>query len=165
MSESKYNSISKTDFLALNEEDVMFITNPGRMGDEDGITFVIREENQYIKYRVDGLIYPNRNSNEKDRITLEDVLNQFPKWYEAWKHGDEKDYEGKYKHIYMGFGNGLNVDHSIYEEYKPYLEKAIEEKLKQYDEKEREGMQYAAIFNVWEKALDEMLEEKNKNRR
>ena len=27
------NKISKEDFFKINEDDVMFITNPGRMGD------------------------------------------------------------------------------------------------------------------------------------
>ena len=30
------NEISREDFFKLKEEDLMFITNPGRMGDEDG---------------------------------------------------------------------------------------------------------------------------------
>ena len=40
----KSNKISKKDFLYINEEDVMFITNPGRMGDEDGSTFIIKQD-------------------------------------------------------------------------------------------------------------------------
>ena len=36
----------------------MFITNPGRMGDEDGIAFIIKRGNEFTIYRVDGLMYP-----------------------------------------------------------------------------------------------------------
>ena len=32
----KTNKISKSEFIKLNEEDLMFITNPGRMGDSVG---------------------------------------------------------------------------------------------------------------------------------
>ena len=44
------NKISKDDFYKINEEDVMFITNPGRMGDEDGSTFIIRQNNEFKIY-------------------------------------------------------------------------------------------------------------------
>ena len=35
MNSFKPNKITKDDFLNINEDDVMFVTNPGRMGDED----------------------------------------------------------------------------------------------------------------------------------
>ena len=41
------NKISKKDFMNLKEDNLMFITNPGRMGDEDGSTFVRKEDNKY----------------------------------------------------------------------------------------------------------------------
>jgi len=50
----KYNEISKTDFLKLNEDNLMFITNPGRMGDEDGTTFIIKNGNVVTIYRISG---------------------------------------------------------------------------------------------------------------
>ena len=55
---SMYNKISKEDFLRLNEEDLVFITNPGRMGDENGSTFIIRHDNEFTIYRVEGWLYP-----------------------------------------------------------------------------------------------------------
>lgn len=45
------NKILKKDFVTLNEDDVMFITNPGRMWDEDGITFIIKKDKELIVYR------------------------------------------------------------------------------------------------------------------
>ncbi len=48
------NKISKKEFLKLNENDLMFITNPGRMGDEDGTTFIIKHGNEFNIYRIDG---------------------------------------------------------------------------------------------------------------
>ena len=65
--ELKLNKISKTAFLKINEDDIMFITNPGRMGDEDGSTFIIRDGDNFISYRIDGWMYGNRN--EKDFIS------------------------------------------------------------------------------------------------
>lgn len=56
MDRAKDNKISKEEFLKLNEDDIMFITNPGRMGDEDGSTFIVKQENKFIMYRVDGCI-------------------------------------------------------------------------------------------------------------
>ena len=57
--------ISKEDFLKINEDNVMFITNPGRMGDEDGSTFIVKEGNELITYRIDGWLYPNNNKDRK----------------------------------------------------------------------------------------------------
>lgn len=48
--------ISRKDFFDIKEEDVMFITNPGRIGDVDGSTFIIKKENDYISYRIDDWI-------------------------------------------------------------------------------------------------------------
>ena len=53
------NNISRKDFAQLKEEDVKFITTPGRMGDVDGITFIIFKNGKYIII-----------GNEKDRCGL-----------------------------------------------------------------------------------------------
>lgn len=158
MDKYKENIISRIEFLELNEKDVMFITNPGRMGDEDGSTFVIKKGNEYIIYRIDGWMYPRRDTNEKELITLEDAEKQFPKWLESWKHSNEKDYNGKYTYLYMGFGNGLSTDNCIYKEYEPYLNKLVEEYLANRTEEEKETLKYSAIYSVWKKALVEMIE-------
>ncbi|MBP5678711.1 MAG: hypothetical protein J6X28_02655 [Bacilli bacterium] len=160
-----YHRINKKDFLKIKEEDVMFITNPGRMGDEDGSTFIVKRGDDFTIYRVDGWMYPNKDIKQEERITMEDMAKQFPQWYEAWEHGEEENDSGKYKHLYMGFGNGLNIDHSIYEEYKPYLEKAVEKFLEKYKETEKEALQYAAIFNTWEKAFNHMVKDRNHEKR
>lgn len=157
----KINKISKNDFLKLNEDDVMFITNPGRMGDENGTTFIIKKENNLIVYRVDGWMYPDKSIPEDEYISLNDTLNQFPKWHDTWNNWNEENYSGKYKYLYMGFGNGLSVDNSIYEEFKPYLDKEITKNLEKYSEEEKKDMQYAAVYNVWDKALISMAKEKN----
>ena len=49
--------ISRDEFFTLKGENLMFITNPGRMGDEDGSTFIIKEDNNYVSYRIDGWMY------------------------------------------------------------------------------------------------------------
>ena len=156
MHKFRTNKISKNDFLTLNEKDLMFITNPGRMGDEDGSTFIIRDGEEFKIYRVNGWMYPSKN--EKESISLDDTIKQFPEWYEAWEHGNDKNYEGKYKYIYMGFGNGLCVDNSIYNDYEPYLSKLVEEYLS--DKEEKESLKYVVIFNVWENAFINMVNDK-----
>ncbi len=152
MNKLEYHKISKSDFLKLNEEDLMFITNPGRMGDEDGLTFIIKHGNELTIYRVDGFLYPK----EGDNISLDDIRKKFPKWKEAWKHGEDKDYKGKYKYMYMGFGNGLSIDNSIYDEFVSYLNELLEE-----DEiNEQEDLKYAKVYNSWENALLNMANDK-----
>ena len=158
MNELKENKITKTDFKKIKEDNVLFITNPGRMGDEDGTTFIIRKENELIMYRIDGWMYPIQ---EKEyQITMAETAKQFPEWLEAWKHGSDKEYNGKYKYIYMGFGNGLCVDKTIYNEFEPYLNSRIDEYLKDSSPEEKEGLKYAETYNVWEKAVINMINDK-----
>lgn len=163
MDRANNNKISKEDFLKLNEDDLMFITNPGRMGDEDGSTFIIKQGNKFIMYRVDGWMYRHRDLKENEYISLDDAKKQFPKWYDAWKNGNKEDYKGKYKYLYMGFGNGLSIDNSIYKEFEPFLNKQIEEYLEDKTEAEKEDLKYAATFNLWKEAVKEMIKEKKLN--
>jgi len=157
----KTNEISKEEFLKLNEENIMFITNPGRMGDEDGITFVIRNDNEFKAYRVSGWMYPREK--DKDNVSLNDALNQFSKWKETWNNEDNENYQGKYKHLYLGFGNGLSIDNSIFNEYEPYLEEAIKVRMeeKNYSEEDKIKFKYSTIFNVWDEALINMAKDMN----
>ena len=60
MNKFETNKILKSEFVKLNENDLMFITNPGRMGDEDGSTFIIKNNNEFTIYRVDGWMYRKR---------------------------------------------------------------------------------------------------------
>lgn len=152
----KENKISKEEFLKINEEDVMFITNPGRMGDEDGSTFIVKQDNEFKIYRISGWMYPGHDDN----ISLDDTLKQFPKWYETWKNSNDTNYHGKYQYIYMGFGNGLSVDNSIYDQYKPYLDEKVKEYLE--PEKDKESLKYAAIYNTWRNAFLDMIENSKK---
>ncbi len=152
------NKISKSDFLKIDEDDVMFISNPGRMGDEDGSTFIVKHGDEYTIYRVDGWMYRSHDINESEYISLNDAKKQFPKWNETWKNSNNKEYKGKYKYLYMGFGNGLSIDNSIYKEFKPYLDEKVQDYLK--DKKSKEDLKYAAILNVWESAFINMVNNK-----
>lgn len=154
----KINKILKSEFIKLNEDDLMLITYPGRMGDEDGSTFIIKHDNELTTYRVDGWLYQRKR--EKVDISLDDMLKHFPKWLEVMKCSDKKEYKGKYKYLYMGFGNGLCIDNSIYSEFEPYLNDLVEEYLKKYDDGEKESFKYAAVYNVWEDAFINMAKDK-----
>lgn len=158
MNKFETNIITKSDFLKLNEKDLIFITNPGRMGDEDGSTFIIRKGNEFTIYRVDGFMY--RKKGEKEDISLSDLLNQFPKWCKAWKESNKNEDTGKYKYLYMGFGNGLSVDNSIYNEFEPYLNKLVEKYLENKSDEEKSSLKYAAIYDSWENAFIDMVNEK-----
>ena len=149
------NKIVKDDFLKIKEDRVMFITNPGRMGDEDGSTFIIKEEDEFKIYRLDNWMYRSRDFDEREYISLDDALKQFPKWKKSWNNKDNK---GKYTYLYMGFGNGLAVDNRIYEEFKPYLDKRVKKYLEKKEDKE--SMQYAAVFDTWKDAFLDMINNK-----
>ena len=160
MSRLETNKITKEDFLKLNEDDIMFITNPGRMGDEDGSTFILKSGNEFTVYRIDGWMYPNREQKEEDRISMEDAVKQFPKWYETWKNSKDENYKGKYKYLYMGFGNGLSIDSSMDSEFEPYLNELIEKYLGDSSNEEKEEQKYAATYNVWKEAFINMINDK-----
>ena len=53
---------------------------------------------------------------------------------------------------------GLSIDNRIYEEYKPYLDKLVEEYLEKEEDKEK--LMYAAIFSTWKKAVINMANDK-----
>ena len=152
------NSITKEEFLKINEEDVMFITNPGRMGDEDGSTFIVKNGDKYKIYRIGNWMYRNKDFNMSDFISLNDEEKQFPKWYELWKNNRKKQSNEKYTYLYMGFGNGLSVDNRIIDEFKIYLDKRVQEYLK--DEDNKNDLKFAAIFNSWENAFMDMVNDK-----
>ena len=156
MKTPKEKRISKEDFLKLNEEKIMFITNPGRMGDEDGSTFIIKNGNEFTTYRIDDWMYHNKVLKDDEYISLDDAQKQFPKWYETWKHRNNNE---KYKYIYTGFGNGLSIDNSIYNEFEPYLNELVEENLKNHP-KEKESLKYVTIYKVWKKAFIKMAKDK-----
>ena len=148
----KENKITKEDFFKLDEKDLMFITSPGRMGDVDGSTFVIRKDDKYTMYHVGG--WYNPKVDEKD-ITLDDMFKVFPEWRKTLIKQSE-NYSGKYVFIPMGFGNGLCVDKSVYDEYHPYL---LEQVKKHETYSEEDGKDYNICLNYpsWIPALEKML--------
>ena len=158
MIEFETNKISQKEFKKINEDNLMFITNPGRMGDEDGSTFIIKDGNEFTIYRVDGWMYKKLDKTE---VSLNDALKKFPKWHDAWEHQSEENYKGKYKYIYMGFGNGLSVDNSIYKDFEPYLNNRVEKYLEKKNTNDRESLQYAAVFNVWDDAFMDLVNDKD----
>ena len=147
--------ISRDEFFTLKEENLMFITNPGRMGDEDGSTFIIKEDNNYVSYRIDGWMYGDRT--KEDFITLDEMFEQFPKWKEAWQNCNNEEYDGKYIYVYMGFGNGLSDDKSIYREYEPYLLDEVKKIKNKRNEKEESPSMY---YPAWKPAVENMLNNK-----
>ena len=149
------NRINREDFMKLNEDNLMFITSPGRMGDEDGSTFVIKEDNNYKMYRIDGWIYPT--NKKKDNITYEEMRKQFPKWDETLNNMPNDNYNGKYVFIYMGFGNSLCVDKRIYDKYLPYLLEEIKKQNPDIDIKEQ--IPYHLYYSAWLIALKKMINE------
>lgn len=152
------NKISKTDFLNIKEEDIVFITNPGRMGDEDGSTFIVQNSNCYTVYRIDGWYMGDRT--QPDFISFNDMIEHFPNWDK--QIGNEDDINS-YKYIYMGFGNGLCVRSDICDEYQIYLDKEIENFAEEHNlnDDEKKHQQYGIIFNVWDRAVIEMTKNKN----
>ncbi len=150
----KTNDITRDEFFKIKEEDVMFITNPGRMGDVTGSTFIVKKDNEYIPYRISGWMYG------ESTISFEEALNQFPEWKNAWDNWNNEDYDGKYVYIYMGFGNGLSIDKSIYDKYEPYL---LEEVNKIKEESNEDEIAPSMYFQAWPMAYIRMIDDIKKD--
>ena len=146
--------ITREEFFNLKEEDLMFITNPGRMGDEDGSTFIIRNGNDYNVYRIDGWMYGDEK--EVNYISIKEAFKQFPKWKEAWDNSRNSEYSEKYVYVYMGFGNDLCVDKRVYNEFYPYL---LEEVKKQdmYSWEKDDNYNPCLNYPSWELAVEKMI--------
>lgn len=116
----KLHKISAKELRGLKEEDVLFITVPGRMGDETGSTFVIKVKEGFVAYRVDWAI-------KNPKISAQDIGLVFPQWYKY----DKKN--SRYIRISIGLGNWIYVKKDIIEDYIPLLRDAIHDEFG-YDE-------------------------------
>ena len=145
--------ISRDKFFDLKEENVIYITNPGRMGDEDGSTFILKDDNDYLTYRVDGWMYGDHS--DKEFISMDEMSKLFPKWKETWDNSNNEKYDGKYIYIYAGFGNGVSIDKTIYKEFEPYLIKEVEKiRIKHNKETIEPSMYYPACKSAIENMLN-----------
>ena len=119
----------------LHEDELLFITYPGRMGDVYGCSLVINKNDKITFYRIEN-IYDFKGN----------IYQQFPKWNEALKNYSEKKESDKYEIIYMGFGNLLGVDKRIFNTFKPLAE----EKMKYISENYSKELKFgAACYTYW----------------
>lgn len=146
------HEISKDEFLKLNEDDVLFITHPGRMLDEDGSTFVIKKDDNYIVYRISGWYMGDKGN--PDFISHKEFLKQFPIFDRNLHDESLNDYE----YINMCFGNALFVKHDIYKEFKRYLDRTL--KFYSTQEDYEDFSESAIIFRAWDQALIDMAQDK-----
>ena len=154
MNKINYNKITIDEFLKLDENNLMLVTNPGRMGDEDGSYFIMKDNDKFVAYRISGWMYGQK---EPDSVSYDMMCSHFPKWKEAWENAAKEDYNGKYKFVYMGFGNGLCIDKRIYEDFNNLLELVVSQNPRY----KSEGKIPALYYNSWEKALLLYVNEKN----
>lgn len=127
----------------LREDELLFITFPGRMGDVYGCSFVIKKNDKITFYRIENLYDFKGN-----------IYIQFPKWNKALKNYSEKKESEKYEIIYMGFGNLLGVDKSIFNTFKPLAE----EKMKNISENYNNNLKFgAACYTYWKEIVNNMF--------
>jgi len=135
--------ITPEELEKLNEDDLILITVPGRMGDVDGISFAIKNNNKVTIYRIDDLVAFKGN-----------IYKQFPKWNEALKNYYDKKTSDKYEVIYMGMGNLLGVDKSIHRE----IRKIMEEKAKEEESTLSPELHLGSVYyNNWRSVIKEMF--------
>ena len=133
--------ITKEELKKLNEKDLMFITIPGRMGDIYGCTFVINKNGKYIFYRIENM------------YKYMDILCEvFPIWSNDLKNANIKFKSDKYEYLYMGMGNGLCIDKTIYDKYMHYLKELVRKK-------EENELDYKPSINytIWDEAIKNMI--------
>lgn len=139
----EYVKVNEDDIKKFSEDNLMFITNPGRMGDMCGSTFVMKEGNTLKEYYCENIF---------KSISIVEV---FPEWKKTIEDKDNKS--DKYKYVYMGFGNGLCVDKRIYDKYYPYLLESVK-KDDMYYEADGDNYNPCINYSYWKYALDKMIE-------
>lgn len=112
----KLHKISSEKLKNLKEEDVLFITSPGRMGDETGSTVIVKSENNLVAYRIDW-------AADNPEISVQNLGLVFPQWYKYDKENS------RYIRIEMGFGNLLYVKKDIIKDFIPLLQDAVHDEL------------------------------------
>ena len=130
------------DYEKLKEDELLLITYPGRMGDIKGCSFVIKKNNNIIFYRIDDLYEFKGNIYEK-----------FPKWNEALKNYSENKESKKYEIIYMGMGNLLAVDKSVFREFETLIKERTSEIKENYEDKLKFGI---ACYSFWKETVYQM---------
>lgn len=108
------HEISLDELRKLKEEDVLFITSPGRMGDEAGSTFLVKSGDGFVAYRVDWAV-------ENPKISREELDSVFPLWHH---HGGSETYS-VYVMFFSGMGHKLFVKRDIYNDFMPFLRDAM----------------------------------------
>ena len=156
----KMNEISRDEFLKIREQDILFITHPGRMGDEDGSTFIINTTNGYKVYRISGWYFGDRTN--PNFISYSEMADRFPNWISSIRTPEEKA-DSLYRYVYMGFGNSLCIKKDLYESFMKHLELAIDKYAedRNIDSSEKEERRYAIIFSVWGEAVVNMAADAN----
>ena len=127
----------------LAEDDLLFITFPGRMGDVYGCSFVIKKNDKITFYRIENLYEFKGN-----------IYKQFSTWNEALKNYSEKKESKKYEIIYMGFGNLLGVDKRIFNIFKPLAEEKMKNISENYDDNLKFGV---ACYTYWKEIVKNMF--------
>ena len=139
----EYKKVTDEDIKKFNEDDLMFITNPGRMGDMYGSTFVMNDNGILKEYYVDNI------------FKCISIVEVFPEWKNTVSNTNNES--NKYKYVYMGFGNGLCVDKRIYDKYYPYLlDEAKKDNL--YEKEFGDNYNPCINYSHWEHALERMIE-------
>ncbi len=138
--------ITKEELDNLLEDNVLLITYPGRMGDVDGCSFAYRDNNDIKIYRINDLYSFKGNIYEK-----------FPKWNEALQNYKNHKESDKYHIVYMGMGNLLGVDKSIYDKFNAVMIEKEKEEETNLDYELHLSMTYYAC---WRSVIKDMYEEK-----
>lgn len=141
----KEEEITLEQFKRLNEDDLLFITFPGRMGDVYGCSFVIKENEKIKFYRIEDLYTFKGNIYEK-----------FPNWDITLKKYSQKKDSDKYNIIYMGMGNLLGVNKKVYKRFETLLKekKSEVEVIENYDEELKLGI---TCFKYWKEIVYKMF--------
>lgn len=92
MNKINHNKITIDEFLKLDEKNLMLITNPGRMENEDGSYFIMKDNDKFVAYRISGWMYGQK---EPDSVSFDMMCSHFPKWKEAFEKAEKKE-------IYLG---------------------------------------------------------------
>ena len=99
----------------------MLVANPGRMWNENGSYFIMKDNDKFVAYRISGWMYGQKENNS---VSFDMMCFHFSKWKEAFEKAAKKEiYLGRCE-IFVGLEQTIyhyyNCNNTIYKDLVNY---------------------------------------------
>ena len=144
----KSQQLNEEELLSLNEDNLIIMLTPGRMGGDDYI-LVYKLENEFVEYYIDRSFYDKINSVfPKRKISLDN-----PDYYEKIYYEDDNYFETD-----MGMGCRIFIKNEYALNFILNAKKILEQQLKRELRIEEVLCSESYLCGCWREATEMMLE-------